>query len=66
MNDTKKPVSERVGSRLTKLTMGSAFFAGRTAFRATKGLAKGAIDAGREIKAGYDEAKAEAETEAEK
>jgi hypothetical protein len=41
--------------------MGTLFGLGRFAFRAGSGFVAGAAEAGREIKRGYDEAKAESE-----
>lgn len=62
-NNGKKPVAHKVGRTVTKATMGLGFGIGRFAFRASKNIIAGATEAGREIKAGYDEAKAEAEAE---
>lgn len=52
----KAPLSQRAGRATTKATMGLAFLVGRTAARVTKGFAEGVVEAGREIKRGYDEA----------
>lgn len=57
--DTKKPVSHKVGRGATKVTMGTLFGLGRFAAKASTGFIAGVTEAGREIKAGYDEAKAE-------
>ena len=56
----KKPLGQKIGRGATKATMGTAFGIGRFAFRSSKNFIAGAIEAGQEIKAGYDEAKAEA------
>jgi hypothetical protein len=57
--ETKKPVGQRVGRVTTKATMGLAYWLGRTGARVGKDLYEGALDAGREIKRGYDEAASE-------
>jgi hypothetical protein len=57
----KKPLGQKIGRGTTKATMGAAFGIGRFAFRSSKNFIAGAVEAGREIKAGYDEAKAEVE-----
>ena len=57
----KKPVSQKIGRGATKATMGLAYGLGRIAARTSKNFIAGAAEAGREIKAGYDEAKSEAE-----
>ena len=54
---TKKPVAQKIGSGATRATMGLAFWLGRTGARVGKGIVEGAVDAGREIKRGYEEAK---------
>jgi hypothetical protein len=56
-----KPLGQKIGRGATKATMGAAFGLGRFAFRASKNFVAGVTEAGREIKAGYDEAKAEVE-----
>lgn len=58
--DAKKPLSTKVGRGLTKATMGTAFWLGRTGARVGKNFVEGVVDAGREVKRGYDEGKAEA------
>jgi len=58
-NGAKKPVSQKIGRGATKATMGLAFWIGRTSARVGKGIVKGAAEAGREIRRGYDEAEAE-------
>lgn len=58
--DTKKPLGQKIGRGATKATMGSAFGLGRFAFRASKNFIAGVTEAGREIKEGYEDAKAEA------
>ena len=63
VNGTKKPLSQTIGRGATKATMGAAFGIGRFTFRASKNFIAGVTEAGREIKAGYDEAKAAAEEE---
>ena len=55
----KRPLGQKVGRGATKATMGTAFGLGRFAFKASKNFIAGVTEAGREIKAGYDEAKAE-------
>jgi hypothetical protein len=60
-NGEKKPLGQKVGRAATKATMGTAFGIGRFAFRASKNFVAGVTEAGREVKAGYDEAKAEAD-----
>jgi len=56
INGDKKPISQKVGAGATRATMGLAFWLGRTTARVGKGIYEGAVDAGREIKRGYDEA----------
>ena len=57
-----KPVAHKVGRAATKGTMGALYGVGRFAFRTGKNFVAGAAEAGREVKRGYDEAKAEAES----
>ena len=57
----KRPLGQKIGRGTTKATMGAAFGIGRFAFRASKNFVAGAVEAGREIKRGYDEAQAEAD-----
>ena len=52
----KKPVAQKIGSGATRATMGLTFWLGRTGARVGKGIVKGAAEAGREIRRGYDEA----------
>lgn len=59
-DSTKKPVAHKIGRGATKATMGLAFGLGRFAARAGAGIIAGATEAGREIKAGYNDAQAEA------
>ena len=56
---SKKPLSRRFGSFVTKATMGLGYKTGRGAYRIGKNVVAGATDAGREIVRGYEEAKAE-------
>lgn len=56
----KTPVSHKVGRGAAKATMGTLFGLGRFAYRAGSGFIAGAVEAGREIKRGYQEGKAEA------
>lgn len=60
-SNRKRPVSHSVGRGAARATMGTLFGLGRFAFRAGSGFVAGAAEAGREIKRGYDEAKAESE-----
>lgn len=60
-NGAKTPVSHKVGRGAAKATMGTLFGLGRFAYRAGSGFVAGAAEAGREIKRGYEDAKAEAE-----
>ena len=55
----KKPLGQKIGRGTTKATMGAAFGLGRFAYRASKNFVAGVTEASREIKNGYDEAKAE-------
>ena len=57
----KTPLGQKIGRGTTKVTMGAAFGLGRFAYRASKNFVAGVTEAGREIKTGYDEAKAEVE-----
>ena len=63
VNGTEKPLGQKIGRGATKATMGAVFGLGRFGYRASKNFIAGVTEAGREIKAGYDEAKAEAEAE---
>lgn len=58
-SSTKTPVAHKVGRGATKATMGTLFGLGRFAAKASTGFIAGVTEAGKEIKAGYDEAKAE-------
>ena len=60
----KKTLGQHIGRGATKATMGTAFGIGRFAFNASKNFIAGAAEAGRESKAGYDEAKEDAIDEA--
>lgn len=57
---TKQPFATRLGRGLTKATMGTSFWLGRTGAKVGKNFVAGVIDAGREVKRGYDEGKADA------
>jgi hypothetical protein len=57
----KIPFGQKVGRTVTAATMGAGYGFGRFAYRASKNFVAGVVEKASEVKAGYDEAKAEAE-----
>ena len=58
--NNKTPLGQKVGRTVTAATMGLGYGFGRFAYRASKNFAAGVVEKANEVKAGYDEAKAEA------